>query len=98
MLLRLVLFVVFAIIVARAFWRLVDGVVEGIKGGPARGGGRVPTRGVQMVRDPVCGTFVLPDHALTLVDGRARLFFCSDACRAKYRATSRDERAEGRTA
>ena len=34
-----------------------------------------------MVRDPVCGTFVLPDHALTIVDGRSRVFFCSGACR-----------------
>ena len=39
-----------------------------------------------MARDPVCGTFVLPDRAVTLVDGRARLFFCSEACRDKYRA------------
>jgi hypothetical protein len=84
MLLRFVLFVVFAVFVARAFWRLVDGIVEGIRGGSPRA--RVPTRRVQMVRDPVCGTFLLPDHALTLVDGRARLFFCSDACRAKYQA------------
>jgi YHS domain-containing protein len=93
MLLRLVLFVIFAIIVARAFWRLVDGILEGIAGRPARGRGQVPARGVQMVRDPVCGTFVLPDHASTIVDGRRRLFFCSDACRAKYQA-----RAQGRTA
>jgi hypothetical protein len=84
MLLRLVLFIVFAVVFARGFWRLVDGIVEGISGGSHRG--QVPTRGVHMVRDPVCGTFVLPDHALTLVDGRARLFFCSDACRAKYQA------------
>ena len=88
MLLRLVLFVVFGILVARAFWRLVDGIVEGVSGRPPRGRGQVPTRGVQMVRDPVCGTFVLPDHALTLVEGRARVFFCSDACRAKYQARS----------
>ena len=86
MLLRLVLFVIFAIIVARAFWRLVDGIVEGIGGRPPRRRGDVPSRGVQMVRDPVCGTFVLPDHALTLVEGRGRQFFCSDACRAKYQA------------
>ena len=86
MLLRLVLFVVLGIIIARAFWRLVDGIVEGIRGRTPRGGGQVPSRGVQMVRDPVCGTFVLPDHALTIVEGRARVFFCSDACRAKYQA------------
>jgi hypothetical protein len=97
MLLRFVLFVVFAVIVARAFWRLVDGIVEGL-GGRAPRSRNVPGRGVQMVRDPVCGTFLLPDHALTLVDGRGRLFFCSDSCRAKYQAGARSDRVEGRTA
>ena len=86
MLLRLALFIVFGIFVARAFWRLVDGIVDGVRGRPPRGKGQVPTRGVQMARDPVCGTFVHPDHALTLVDGRARVFFCSDACRNTYQS------------
>jgi uncharacterized protein len=85
MLLRLALFIVLGIFVARAFWRLVDGIAAGVRGGPPRGNGQVPTRGVQMVRDPVCGTFVLPDHALMLTDGRVRVFFCSSACRDKYR-------------
>ena len=84
MLLRLALFVVLGIFVARAFWRLVDGIVEGVAGPRPRGRRRVPTRGVPMVRDPICGTFVLPDHALTIMDGRARVFFCSDTCRDKY--------------
>jgi len=82
--LRLILFVLLAIFVARAFWRLLDGIVDGASGGPSRS--RAPDRGVSMVRDPVCGTFVLPASAVTLVDGRARLYFCSDACRDKYRA------------
>jgi hypothetical protein len=85
MLLRLALIVVLAIVVARAFWRVVDGFVAGV-GGTRRGGSQVPTHGVQMVRDPVCGTFLLPDHALTMRDGRAQVFFCSDTCRDKYRA------------
>jgi YHS domain-containing protein len=80
---RLVLFVVLAIFVARAFWRLFDGIVEAASGEGPRS--QVPDRGVPMVRDPVCGTFVLPDRAVTLVDGRARVHFCSDACRDKYR-------------
>ena len=103
MLLRLALFVVLAIFVARAFWRLVDGFVEGVAGPRQRNRSQAPTRGVQMVRDPVCGTFLLPDHALTLADGRADVFFCSDACRDTYRTrpsagSGRPERAEGRTA
>jgi YHS domain-containing protein len=46
----------------------------------------VPRRGVQMVRDPVCGTFVVPDRALMLLVGRQPIYFCSTACRDKYRA------------
>jgi uncharacterized protein len=83
MLARLILFIVLGIFVARAFWRLVDGIVDGVKGPPR---GNVPARGVQMVRDPVCGTYVLPDQARMISDGRSRVFFCSDACRDKYRA------------
>jgi len=82
MLLRLALFVILAFFVTRAFWRLLDGIVEGA----SRGSGRqVPQRGVQMVRDPVCGTFVVADRAVTISDGRTRVYFCSDACRDKYK-------------
>jgi hypothetical protein len=97
MLLRLALFIVLAVIVARAFWRLVDGIVEGVSGPPKGGRSQVPTRGVQMVRDPVCGTFVLPDHALTIVDGRSRVFFCSGACRDRYRPSTGSGRPDPST-
>jgi YHS domain-containing protein len=82
--LRVALFVIFVFVIARAFWRLMGGIVDGISGASG-GGGRTPQRGVHMVRDPVCGTFVVPDNALTLVDGRERVYFCSDACRDTYR-------------
>jgi YHS domain-containing protein len=82
--LRVILFVLLATLLARAIWRLLGGIVEGAAGGRSPSG--APDRGVSMVRDPVCGTFVLPASAVTLVDGRARLYFCSDACRDKYRA------------
>jgi YHS domain-containing protein len=85
--LRLLLFIVFAIVIARAFWRMFDGIVEGAGGGRAKRG--VPDRSVAMVRDPVCGTFVLPDGAVTLVRGDERLHFCSHACRDTYRARTR---------
>jgi len=81
---RLVLLLVLIIFVARAFWRLVDGVVEGVTGRPSTS--RTPIQGVQMVRDPVCGTFVVPSRALVINDGRRQVFFCSVACRDKYRA------------
>jgi len=88
MLLRLALFIILAFVVARAFWRLLDGIVDGASGGGRRGRAGVPQRGVQMARDPVCGMFVLPERAVTLADGRERLYFCSEACRDTYRARS----------
>jgi uncharacterized protein len=82
-LLRLVL----AMLLARAGWRVIDGVMEGLSGrGSRTRDGNVPARGVQMVRDPVCGTYVVPDRAVALSDGSGRVFFCSANCRDKYRA------------
>ena len=83
MLLRNVLILLLIAFLARSFWRLVDGVIEGVTG---RHGTDGRSRGVPMVRDPVCGTFVLPDRALSLTEGRRQMFFCSSACRDKYRA------------
>ena len=82
--LRFVLILILIVFVARAFWRLVDGMLEGLTGSRRRT--RVPQRGVQMVRDPVCGTFIVPDQAIAIVDGSRRVFFCSTGCRDKYRA------------
>jgi hypothetical protein len=82
--LRFVLFVILSIFIARAFWRLVDGVIEGMSDRPAGSSGEI--RGVQMVRDPVCGTFIVPDRAVAVMEGRRRVFFCSPACRDRYRA------------
>jgi YHS domain-containing protein len=107
--LRLILFLVLGIIVARAFWRLVDGIVAGVSGRPLDGSRNVAQHRVQMVRDPVCGTFILPDRALVLSVAGNRVFFCSDACRDEYRArpstgsgspsgTSRGGPVAGRTA
>ena len=81
---RVALLYVLILFIARAFWLLVDGIIKGASGHPSSTG--VPQRGVQMVRDPVCGTFVVPDRAVMITDGRRQLFFCSTGCRDKYRA------------
>jgi hypothetical protein len=78
--LRLGLLLILMALVARGFWRLVDGIVEGMHGPSA------PARRVSMVRDPVCGTFVVPDRAITLTEGRRVVHFCSARCRDAYRA------------
>jgi YHS domain-containing protein len=81
---RYLLITLLVMLAARAVWRLVEGIVEGVTG--ARPGRGVPRHGVQMLRDPVCGTFVVPDRAVSLSEGRQRVYFCSNACREKYRA------------
>jgi YHS domain-containing protein len=88
--LRVALLLILFVVLGRTFWRVIDGLVEGITGRTRAGVPQqgVPQQGVPMVRDPVCGTFVLPERAVSLSDGRTRLFFCSDACRDKYRARS----------
>jgi len=81
--LRFVLLLILVTFVARAFWTVVDGVIEGLRGEPRST--RTPERRVQMARDPVCGTYVVPDHALMIVDGSRRFYFCSAKCRDQYR-------------
>ena len=82
--LRVALLVLLCVFVARTFWRMVDGLIEGLTGQPP-GRAKTPRRAVQMARDPVCGTFVVPERAVALTDGRSQLFFCSTACRDKYK-------------
>lgn len=77
---RIVLFVLFAYVAARLVWRLLQGVFEGMgyqPPGAAKGS-------VGLVRDPVCGTFVLPSKAITSGSGSNTRFFCSEKCRQDY--------------
>ena len=82
--LRYILVLLLVALVARAFWRIVDGVIAGVR--KSAGSPQVPTAGVPMERDPVCGTFVVPERAIALGVGDRRLYFCSTACRDTYRA------------
>ncbi len=78
--LRVILLGILLIIVARIFWRMVDGIIEGASGQPPR---RVRP-GVKLQRDPVCGTFVTPGAALSLTAGGTTHYFCSEKCRNEY--------------
>lgn len=90
--LRFLLLSILLTLAARAISRLMTGIAEGLQGQSPRGS-RVPQRGVQMVRDPVCGTFVVPERAVSIADGRGRVYFCSTACRDKYRPSTGSGRA-----
>jgi YHS domain-containing protein len=80
--LRVLLLAILVIIVARLFWRLVDGVIAGARGASPR----VPTSAVKLVRDPICGTFVAPTTAISVSVGGNTHYFCSEECRRKYSA------------
>ena len=90
--LRILLLVILAMLVARAFWRLVAGIIVGATTPPEaqrRRRGGPPERGVQMVRDPVCGTFLPPGDALILTErGGAVRYFCSQTCRDRFEQQS----------
>jgi YHS domain-containing protein len=84
-LVRFLLLGLLFILVARSFWQFIDSIVEGASGRPRRRSGP-PDRGVAMVRDPVCGTFVVPSKALMLAGPDGPLYFCSDRCRRAHQA------------
>ena len=87
MLTRVLLWALLLFLVFRTIGRLFRGIGEGIHGTTARrGGGRVatPPPGELMVRDPVCGTFVVPSRALSHHDKRGTQCFCSETCRQEY--------------
>lgn len=90
---RVILLVLLFLFLARAVWRLLSGVVQGASGGSVRRAGpRATTPSVKMSRDPVCGTFVVPGKALSLVSRGETIYFCSEKCREEYGA-SRSARA-----
>ena len=99
---RIVFYAVLIILLIRAMRRLWRGIGQGFNP-PAPGGGNHPARGVHMVRDPVCGTFVGPERAVALSVGHEHIYFCSVSCRDQYRAGSSTSSGapapvEGRTA
>ena len=74
LLLKILLF----LLVLRLIWRFARGIIEGY--GPERA-----ATSVGLVRDPVCGIYVVPSRALTAVaDGQTK-YFCSEKCRAQFR-------------
>jgi YHS domain-containing protein len=86
-LLRALLLFLFFLFLARAVWRLLEGVARGAMGGQSQRGstGPAPTA-VKMARCPVCGTYVIPAKALTGVSHGQVLYYCSETCRGKHAA------------
>ena len=83
MLIRFLLLVILGILAARAVRGLLASAIAASQGEPRRRPPG-PSRGVKMVRDPVCGTFVVPSNALTTTERGTLVYFCSEACREKH--------------
>ena len=77
---RLILWAILLVIIARSLSRLLHGVLEGA--GYVRDTTR--ERSVGLVRDPVCGVFVVPGSALSDGTGTSTRYFCSEDCRRKW--------------
>ena len=85
MLFRMLLLFVLILVALRAVWWLLRGVAQGASGGQSERTNRSASPpAVKMVRDPVCGTYVVPGRALELARGRETLYFCSEKCRDQY--------------
>jgi YHS domain-containing protein len=85
---RTILIFLLFLLLARAIWRLLHGVVQGASGGTSGARAHRPASppAMKMARDPVCGTYVVPGKALELARGRETIYFCSEKCRDQWAA------------
>jgi YHS domain-containing protein len=79
---RVLLWLVLLVLLLRAVRRFARGLAQGMNAP------RQPSqpRAVGLVRDPVCGTFVVPSRALSSGTGADARFFCSEKCRQAWAA------------
>jgi YHS domain-containing protein len=67
-------------LVIRALLRLARGIAAGLREAAS------PPPAVPLVRDPVCGTFVVAANAPSFGTGAQMRFFCSEKCRRMYQS------------
>lgn len=79
---RLIIWAILAVIIIRLLWKFTRAVLEGA--GMLQSGTQPPA--VKLVRDPVCGVFVVPTSALTAGSGANTRYFCSEKCRKQWTA------------
>jgi YHS domain-containing protein len=77
---RFILFLLFVAFVLRSLTRLARGIADGMRDPAAP----KPPAAVPLVRDPICGTYVVPSSALSAGAGSQMKFFCSENCRRAY--------------
>ena len=84
---RFLLLLALFVVIARTFWRFFDAVVRGASAPAPQAGRRAgPTPVVKMSPCPVCGTYVVPGKAISIVSGSSPIYFDSEKCRAEYQS------------
>jgi hypothetical protein len=84
---RFILLFILLLVIARTFWRFIDAVMRAASGTPSPGG--APRQGpaaVKMSQCPVCGTYVVPGKAISIVSGGSPVYFDTEKCRAEYQS------------
>jgi YHS domain-containing protein len=81
-----ILRLVLILIVVRLVWRFLAGVIDGLTPTAPRSAKK---SSVPLVRDPVCGTYVVRAKALTIEapgqKGQTQTqYFCAERCRDEY--------------
>ena len=80
--LRLIIWAVLLIVIGRMVWRFVYAIFDGA--GMLKEPAQRERAAVKLVRDPICGIFVVPGQALTSGSGTATRYFCSEKCRDQW--------------
>ena len=85
---RILLLLTLFVVIAKVFWRFFDAVVRGASGAAPQGGKRssAPASAVKMSQCPVCGTYVVPGKAISLVSDGSSVYFDSEKCRAEFQS------------
>ena len=78
--------IVLIISVVRSVVGIITKAISGLADPPKSPGNRasVPTGG-ELKKDPVCGTFIATQTALTKSVGGTTYYFCSSECREKFK-------------
>lgn len=76
-LVRIILFLLLVLMALRAVMRFVAGLMAGVAPRPSTAPRQV---GGHMIKDPICGTYVVQGRALTAMRGGETAWFCSARC------------------
>ncbi len=69
----------------RLLLRFLGGVRQGLQGGARRATVDSGRASVPLVRDPICGTYVVKERAF-VSRGTTPAYFCSETCKRRYEA------------